>query len=230
MELSAWAIARRVGRAVAHERESRLNDVEVEQAVRKLHVVRRFTPEPVSDDDLAAILNAGRRAGSSKNLQRWHFVVVRDRQRLAQLAGVGSFAHHLAQGALAIALVTPDPVAADSPLSVMWDLGRAAQNMVLVAWSRGLGSVPATVYDHDLCREILGYPKDRHCEYILNFGHPVAAGTLTRPLRRGGRLSLEEIVFSERWGQAGPLRSRWTKASYYHPAGSDFPRRRWPCV
>jgi nitroreductase len=104
-------------------------------------------------------------------------------------------------GALAIALVTPDPATADSPLSVMWDLGRAAQNMVLVAWARGLGSVPATVYEHELCRQILGYPDDNHCEYILSFGHPAAAGTLTRPLRRGGRRSIGEIVSSERWGE-----------------------------
>jgi len=87
----------------------------------------------------------------------------------------------------------------------MWDLGRAAQNMVLVAWNRGIGSVPATVYDHDLCREILAYPPDRHCEYILDFGHPAATDTLTRPLRRGGRIALEDIVFSESWGQPYPL-------------------------
>ena len=120
---------------------------------------------------------------------------------LERLAAVGPFAGHLAGGAVAIALVTPDPDAANSPLSVMWDLGRAAQNMVLVAWARGIGSVPATVYDHDACREILGYPADQHCEYILDFGHPAAAETMTRPLRRGGRLALEDVVFSERWGQ-----------------------------
>jgi nitroreductase len=175
--------------------------VDLEEAVRKLHVVRHFSAEPVREADLTAILDAGRRAGSSKNLQRWHFIVVRDRDRLASLASVGPFAGHLAGGALAIALVTPDPAAADSPLSVMWDLGRAAQNMVLVAWARGLGSVPATVYEHERCREILGFPEDHHCEYILNFGHPAAAGTLTRPLRRGGRLSMDEIVFGERWGE-----------------------------
>jgi nitroreductase len=175
--------------------------VDLEEAVRKLHVVRQFSAEPVSDTDLNAILNAGRRAGSSKNLQRWHFIVVRERERLLELAEVGPFSGHLATGTVAIALVTPDPEAADSPLSVMWDLGRAAQNMVLVAWARGVGSVPATVYEHELCRRILGYPEDRHCEYILNFGHPAAGGTLTRPMRRGGRLAINEIVFSERWGE-----------------------------
>jgi nitroreductase len=178
--------------------------VEVEDAIRGLHVVRKFSEEPVSDGDLLAILNAGRRTGSSKNLQRWHFIVVRDPATLQRLAKVGPFAGHLEDSVLAIALVMPDPEAADSPLSVTWDLGRAAQSMVLVAWARGLGSVPATVYDHELCRAILDYPADMHCEYILNFGHPAAPQTMTRPLRKGGRKSVDEVVFSERWGE--PLR------------------------
>ena len=175
--------------------------MQVDEAIHRLHVVRKFSAEPIAEPDLLAILNAGRRAGSSKNLQRWHFIVVRDRAFLNSLAQVGPYAGHLAGGALAIAMVTPDPQASDSPLSVMWDLGRAAQNMVLMAWSRGIGSVPATVYDHTLCRQLLGYPEDRHCEYLLNFGYPAAPDTLTRPLRRGGRVALSEIVFSERWGQ-----------------------------
>jgi nitroreductase len=175
--------------------------VDVEAAIGTLHVVRKFSDEPVADDDLLAILNAGRRAGSSKNLQRWHFIVVREPETLTRLAEVGPYAGHLAGGVLAIALVTPDLAAADSPFSVMWDLGRAAENMVLMAWSRGLGSAPATVYEQEACRSILGYPSDRHCEYILNIGHPAASETLTRPLRRGGRVALTEIAFSERWGQ-----------------------------
>ena len=178
--------------------------MDVERAVRKLRVVRRFRDEPLAEDDLRAILEAGRRTGSSKNLQRWHFIVVRDRATLIALTGVGSNAAHLAGGAAAIALVTPDPEAADSPMSVLWDLGRAAQNMTLVAWARGVGSVPATVYDHDLCRRILGYPADEHCEYLLNFGYPANSEALTRPLRPSGRLPLAELVYYERWGATTP--------------------------
>jgi nitroreductase len=175
--------------------------MDVEEAIGRMHVVRKFSDQPVSDADLRAILDAGRRTGSSKNLQRWHFVVVREKATLTGLSKVGPFAGHLENGVLAIALIMPDPDAADSPLSVTWDMGRAAQSMVLVAWARGLGSVPATVYDHDLCREILGYPPDMHCEYILNIGHPAASETLQRPLRRGGRKSIDEVAFSERWGK-----------------------------
>src|SRR5688572_19209326 len=106
--------------------------MDVEEATRRLRVVRRFQPEPLADNDLRAILDAGRRTSSSKNLQRWEFVVFQDRGLLGRLAEIGPFAGHLAGCGTAIALVTPDPAAADSPHSVMWDLGRAAQNMVLV--------------------------------------------------------------------------------------------------
>ena len=175
--------------------------MDVEEAITRLRAVRHFSPQPVDDADVAAILEAGRRTGSSKNLQRWHFIVVRDRKNLAELSSVGRSAGHLAGGSVAVALITPDPHAPDAPLSVMWDLGRAAQNMVLTAWARGIGSVPATVYDHQLCQRILGYPDDRHCEFILDFGHPASSEAFTRPLRRGGRRALGELVFFERWGE-----------------------------
>lgn len=166
----------------------------------RLRTVRDFRPEPLAAADLRAILDAGRHSGSSKNLQRWHFIVVNDRARLAQLAQVGSSAGHLAGAGTAVALVTPDPHAAGAPLSITWDSGRAAQNMMLVAFARGVGSVPATVYEQDLCRSILRYPDDRHCEYVLSFGYPADARMLDRPPRSGGRLLLPEVAFNEGWG------------------------------
>ncbi len=172
--------------------------MDVEEAIRTQRVVRRFSERPITDQQLQGILNAARRTGSSKNTQRWRFIVVRDRDRLSELAGVGPYAGHLAGAKLAIALLTPSPEG--SANSYMWDLGRAAQNMTLLAWSWGIGSVPATVYEQELCRSMLGYPEEWHCGYILSFGYPADADDLTRPLRTGGRLSLSELVNEERWG------------------------------
>ncbi len=173
--------------------------MDVEQAIRTQRAVRAFRAEPLSDADLHAILDAGRRSGSAKNLQRWDFVVVRQRQRLIDLSQVGAWAGHLSGAALAVALITPDPRGAAAPHSIMWDLGRAAQNMILAAWARGLGSAPATVYEQDLCRASLGYPPDRHCEYILSFGYPADPSVLARRPRPGGRRSLDEVVHDEHW-------------------------------
>lgn len=173
--------------------------MDVEQAINSQRVVRDFSERRIEENALDAILHAARRTGSSKNTQRWAFIVIRQRSTLERLARVGDYAGHLAGAALAIALLTPDP-SRNQPNSLMWDLGRAAQNMTLVAWARGIGSVPATVYDQALCREILAYPEDQHCEYILSFGYPADPSDLSRPLRRSGRRPLEEMLHREAWG------------------------------
>lgn len=169
------------------------------EAIDSLRVVREFSPRPVEPWIVERLLDAARRTGSSKNQQRWAFIVCRDRARLAELATLGPWAGHLAGAAVAIALLTPDPAVADAPLSVTWDLGRAAQSMVLAAWELGIGSVPATVYEHDRARALLGYPADWHCEFILSFGYPADPELLVAPKRVGGRRALAELVHEERW-------------------------------
>ena len=169
------------------------------RAISTKRAVRKFADTPVEPDQLDRILRAGRRSGSSNNLQRWEFIVCRDRAHLRELAAVGPWAGHLAGAAVGIALVTPMSKGADDPLSVMFDLGQAAAYMMLAAWELGIGSVPATVYEHDLARRLLGYPATHHCEYILSFGYPADATELTAPNRPGQRRSLDEIVHEERW-------------------------------
>ncbi len=173
--------------------------MDVETAIATLRVVRDFADRPLEAGHLEAILNAGRRAGSSKNSQRWAFIVVTDRALLGELAAVGPYGGHLAGAAVAVALVTPDPEGPGQPLSVLWDLGLAAQNMILAAWALGIGSCPATVYDAGLTRQLLGYPDDLACRFLLSFGYPADPDDLARPLKAGGRRLLEELVHTDRW-------------------------------
>jgi nitroreductase len=165
------------------------------QAINTIRVVRRFADRAVEPEHAERILNAGRRTGSSKNEQVWTFIAIRDRARLRELARVGRYADHLAGAPLAVALVTPNP----ATTSMVWDLGRAAQNMVLAAWELGIGSVPATVYDHALAARLLGLPDDRRCDYLLSFGYPADASQLQAPNRAGGRRSLDDVVREETW-------------------------------
>ena len=168
-------------------------------AVRSRRVIRRFADRPLETAHLERILHAGRRANSSKNQQRWAFIVCHDRAHLRELAAVGPYAGHLAGAAVGIALVTPDPRTTEAPLSVMFDLGQAADSMMLVAWELGIGSVPATVYEHDLAQRLLGYPDGQHCEFLLSFGYPADPSALRAPNRPGGRLALSDLVHEERW-------------------------------
>jgi nitroreductase len=169
------------------------------QAINSVRVVRQFDDQPLAPEHLERILNAGRRTGSSKNRQDWAFVVVRDRRSLSQLAEVGRYADHLATAPAAIALVRPDAANEHQLRTFLWDLGRAAQDMVLAAWELGVGSVPATVYDLDLASRLLGLPDDRRCDFLLSFGYPTDESVLSAPNKAGGRVALGTVVHEERW-------------------------------
>jgi nitroreductase len=168
-------------------------------AIRTKRMVRSFRDEPLPAELLERIVDAGRHAASSKNQQRWDFIAVQDRARLEALSAVGPYAGHIAGAAAAIALITPDPTRPGASTSIMWDLGLAAENMLLAAWELGIGSCPATVYDQSIAREVLGHPAEVWCGYVLSFGFPADPDDLTRPPKAGGRRPLEEVLHRERW-------------------------------
>jgi nitroreductase len=168
-------------------------------AIRSVRVIREYAPTPLTEDELRRLVDSARKTGSSKNTQRWDFITIRDRESLRRLAGVTVHARHLPSAGGAIALIVDRP-APEYPRSVLWDLGRAAQNIVLTAWAMGIGSCPITVNDFELAADVLGLPPDKECQYIIALGWPADPGDLTRPPKAGGRKGHDEVVHSERWG------------------------------
>jgi nitroreductase len=63
----------------------------VSELIRTKRAVRQFTDEPLSEEAIRSILNAGRRAQSSKNSQPWHFIALRDHETLRQLSQCGAY-------------------------------------------------------------------------------------------------------------------------------------------
>ena len=82
--------------------------METWEAINSVRVVRQFADRPLEPEAMERIVNAGRRTGSSKNEQRWAFIVISDRDHLRELSKVGRYAGHLADATVAVALVTPD--------------------------------------------------------------------------------------------------------------------------
>src|SRR5580692_10259351 len=100
--------------------------------------VRSFTGQPVPAAHLDQILEAGRRSPSSQNWQPWDFILVTERARLGELAGVWRGAAHVAGAAAAIAVIGP---AADNEFGrAQFDLGQAVMAMTLAAADLGIGS------------------------------------------------------------------------------------------
>jgi nitroreductase len=158
--------------------------------------VRKFLDQPLPEDDIRAILNAGRRSQSSKNEQGWRFIAIRDKSILSELSKTGDYAGHLAGAALGVAILTPNP---EGKFQDLFDAGQAAAYMQLCAWELGIGSCIASIYDPDRARGILGFPSDWHLRIALSFGYPAEDAKFTLAPKQGGRKSLEDLVHWEKW-------------------------------
>ncbi len=168
----------------------------VTEAIKTKRAIRKFKPEPLPEEAVLQILNAGRRAQSSKNMQPWHFIAIQNKDTLEKLSKKGEWAGHLAGAALGVAIITRDP---NERFSVMFDSGQAAAYMQLQAWDLGIGSCLATIYQPENARELLGFPEDMHINVAISFGFPVEAEKLTRPPKKDGRRSFDETVHWEKW-------------------------------
>lgn len=168
----------------------------VSEAIRYKRAVRQFKDEPLPEELIHAILNAGRRAQSSKNTQPWHFIAMREKATLQALSACGPWAGHLAGAALGVALVSEDP---NQRFQILFDLGQAAAYMQLAAWELGVGSCPATIYEPDKARQVLAFPPELHLRFALSFGYPLEGERLTAPPVKGGRRSFDEAVHWEKW-------------------------------
>jgi nitroreductase len=159
--------------------------------------VREFEDRPLPRELLERILEAGRRAPSSRNWQPWDFVVVTDREQLRELAKVWRGAGHVAGSAATIALILPhtdDPSARER---AQYDLGQATMAMMFAAADLGIGSGHAAVADQNLAHRLLGFPDDRYAAYLIDLGYP--ADRPLRPIRDPNRRPFDEVVHWGRW-------------------------------
>ncbi|MDE0171017.1 MAG: nitroreductase family protein [bacterium] len=157
-----------------------------------LRAVRRFQAAAIPDDDVVAILEAGRWTGSARNRQAWAFVVMSGPDEVARLAEAGLPGSPLTRAPLAIALV-------QLPNGNDFDMGRAAQNMMLAAGARGIGSCPVTLRNQQLAADVLQLPEGYMARRAIAFGFPDdQAEAVDRAERRAGggagRRPLERLV------------------------------------
>lgn len=170
--------------------------MDVSEAIRMKRAVRKFQDQSLPEEIVQAILNSGRRAQSSKNTQPWQFIAIKDKAILKALSECGTWAGHLAGAALGVAILTPDP---SEKFQIMFDAGQAAAYMQLAAWELGVGSVPASIYEPEKARQILGFPPEWHLRIALSFGYPAEQGEFSTPPQKGGRRELQDLVHWDKW-------------------------------
>jgi nitroreductase len=170
--------------------------MDVYEAVRSRLTVREFKPDPVPDEVVDKLVRAGQWAASSRNLQPWHFIVVRDSDTLAKIGDIASSGRFIANAPMAIAIAMENADRADL------DTGRAMQQIELVAWEEGLGTcfVGLRIAEQNSqVKQLLGVPDSFEMVTVLPFGYRLDGNDGSRGVKN--RKPLSQIAHSERYGQ-----------------------------
>ncbi|GAB6099346.1 nitroreductase family protein [Halanaerocella petrolearia] len=116
--------------------------------------IRSYTSEPVSEEEIEYLLQAGMAAPSAMNQQPWEFVVIDDREILDQIPEFHNYAQMVKEAPVVIAVCgNKEDLKADN-LEVandymVQDCSAATQNILLAAQEKGLGSVWLGVYPRE---------------------------------------------------------------------------------
>lgn len=144
-----------------------------DQLVMGRRTIRRFKQEPISRDDLLAIVKAGSYAPSAGNGQPWQFIVVDDPETVravnAELGWLGG-APSTEQAPVAhVVALLANPKRRWAQYA---DGGAALTTMSLAAWARGIGSCWIGSFDHDKVRALLAVPEEWELLSVLALGRP----------------------------------------------------------
>ncbi len=171
--------------------------MEFQELIRQRYSVRGYKPDPVPDELLAQVLEAGRLAPTAANKQPFRIIVIHTRGREAEL---GRIYHRdwFVQAPLILCVCTVGAEAwqrtrydgkshADVDATIVMD------HMVLAATELGLGTCWIAAFNPAAARESLGLPEGVEPVLFTPLGYPAD------PPRVKERKPLADLVRYERW-------------------------------
>jgi nitroreductase len=167
------------------------------EVIKKRKSIRQYKSDPIPDDVLSRILDAGRIAPSAKNIQPWRFIVVKDpevKRKIGEASRgqtwiadadvilVGCILEKIAWGRMG-GYMSSGPV----------DLAIAMDHIILAAANEGLGTCWIGAFTEKDVREILNVPDEVKVMALTPIGYPAVRG------QDRGRKELKEIVSYDRY-------------------------------
>jgi len=160
---------------------------ELLEVIYRRRSVRKYEKKPIPEEILKAILDAGRLAPTAKNLQPWHFIVVRDPEIKRKL--IFTDWNNFIEEASVVIVGCGEM---DKKWAVV-DVAIALQNMVIAAEALGLGSCWIGAFEEEEVKRALGVPDHLKVVAMITIGYPAE-----RP-EPPPKKKLEEIVHFEKF-------------------------------
>ena len=152
--------------------------------------IRRFTDEPVSDEFINNIIEAGTWAPSGKNNQPWKFAIIRDKDVKSQIADLTHYSKCVLSANVLIAVFLDNSLSYHK-IKDAQAIGSCLQNMLLTIHDQGLGAVwlGEILKNGDKVRELVNGYDDLELMAVVALGYPAGdAG-------KGVRNELDQNIF-----------------------------------
>ena len=145
----------------------------VMQAIEARRSIRHYTEQPVTDEELLAVLEAGRLAPSARNLQGWHFTAVRDASLRGALCTACNGQQMVAEAPDALVVwADGERMMGCGQSAATVDCSIALSFMLLRATELGLGSCWLGAFDQNAVKQLLGLPQEAVVVAVSPLGHP----------------------------------------------------------
>ncbi len=150
--------------------------------------IRAYLDKMISDDEIEMILEAGRWSPSASNKQPWEFIVIKDREFIIKVAKAASYGRFIKEAPVLIAIIGKTRI---SPKWYIIDTSLVTMNMMLMAWSLGIGTCWIGAMNREKARQILELKDSDYVATILPFGY--IKGNIPLPTSRKSK----EEIFKE---------------------------------
>lgn len=185
---------------------------DLEELAATQRAVRAFTDQPVEDDLIARIIRVATRAPNARNVQPWHFIVIRDREAKTAIADIQSDMTGQPRGQsgpgrmnwadvpllIAVCSTLPFGEGRAGDAATAGSIYPAVQNLMLAAHAAGLGTVLTTRWrlNEDKIGPVIGLPEDMACHAVIPMGWPA------EKLGKNRRKPVREVTSREKFGNA----------------------------
>jgi len=174
--------------------------MDVVECIKTRRSIRKFLDIPVEWDKIGTIVDSGRYAPNSGNLQNWKFIIVLDEDKRKKIADACIQQLWIAKAPVHI-IVCSEPEKAKrfygirgERLYTIQNSAAAVQNMLLTAHSLGLGACWVGAFDEDNLSSVLGTPDYIRPQAVIPIGY--AGEKVPAPMQ----YQLENLAFIESWG------------------------------
>ena len=172
--------------------------------------VRSFLSDPIPADILNAILESGRNAPSYQNRQCWRYIVLTNKERIIHLAKNCGFVgkiNFFLKDAPVVMVACADPSKSGTMNGQNYylvDTAISFHQMMLTAWSFGVGSCWMAAFNEKSVKKVLSIPENIKVIALSPFGYPKNKETFYGKAVKlfassGSRQGMDQVVSYDSW-------------------------------